>query len=118
MYLKNPSLAKKGLKHYFWGIKNFFKNILRSILSVGTYFKNIIKTIALRTRYKRRNASGTAYPTKKRASKKRRKSSRTFSSKPTTRTRQVDFDLKSGKKRYDESVDLKSRNVTFYDLKK
>lgn len=118
MYLKNPSLAKKGLKHYFWGIKNFFKNIVRSILSVGTYFKNIINTIALRTRYKRRNASGTAYPTKKRASKKRRKSSRTFSSKPTTRTRQVDFDLKSGKKRYDESVDLKSRNVTFYDLKK
>ena len=30
MYLKNPSLAKKGLKHYFWGIKNFFKNIVNT----------------------------------------------------------------------------------------
>lgn len=118
MYLKNPSLAKKGLKHYFWGIRNFFKNIARRFLSIGTYFKNIIKTIAIRTRYKRRTASGTAYPAKRRTSKKRRKSSRTFSSKSTTRTRQVDFDLKSGKNRYEESVDLKSRNVTFYDLKK
>lgn len=118
MYLKNPSLAKKGLKHYFWGVRNFFKNIARRFLSIGTYFKNIIKTIAIRTRYKRRATSGTAYPAKRRTSKKRRKSSRTFSSKPTTRTRQVDFDLKPGKKRYEESVDLKSRNVTFYDLKK
>lgn len=118
LYLKNPSLAKKGLKHYFWGVRNFFKNMIRRILSIGTYFKNIIKTIAIRTRYKRRDASGTAYPTKRRTSKKRRKSSRMFSSNTNTRTRQVNFDLKAGKTRYVDSVDLKSKDIIFHDLKK
>lgn len=116
MYLKNPSLAKKGFKHYFWGIRNFFKNIARTILSVGTYFKNITKSIAMRTRYKKRNNSGTAYPTKNVKSKKRRNSSRQYTT--TTRRAPVTFDLKSKRTRYTESVDLKSKNVTFYDLKK
>lgn len=119
MYLKNPTLAKKGLKHRFWGIRNFFKNIMQSILSVGTYFKNIIKSIAIRTRHKKRNNSGTAYPMQKRTSrtnKRRRKSSRTYST--DARTRQVNFDLKTSKNRYTDSVDLKSKDIIFHDLKK
>ena len=119
MYLKNPTLAKKGLKHYFWGIRNFFKNIIQSILSVGTYFKNIIRGIAIRTRHKKRNTSGSAYPIKKRkryTSKKRRRSSRAYTT--ATQTRQVNFDLKSSKKRYTDSVDLKSKDIIFHDLKK
>jgi len=119
MYLKNPTLAKKGLKHYFWGIRNFFKNIIHSILSVGTYFKNVIRGIAIRTRHKKRNTSGSAYVVKKHrrhASKKRRRSSRAYST--STQTRQVNFDLKAGKKRYTDSVDLKSKDIIFHDLKK
>ena len=117
MYLKNPSLARKGIKHYFWGIRNFFKNIWRSMLSVKTYFKEIIKAIALRTRYMRRNDSATAYPKKRRTSKKRRKSSRTFASTTTAMPEKTRHESKS-KTRYTDSVDLKQKKVTFYDLKK
>ncbi len=109
-YLKNPTLSKKRLKHRFWWIRTFFKNILNTIFSVGNYFKNILKNIAMRTRYKKRNVAGTAYPTK------RRKKGRRYSS--SSYQKRVNFDLKSNQPRYTNSVDLKSKEVIFHDLKK
>ncbi len=109
-FLKNPTLSKKRLKHRFWWLRALFKNILDTIFSVGNYFRTILKNIAMRTRYRKRNVMGTAYPTKRRKNGRRH---------PTSGyQKRANFDLKSNRPRYNDSADLKSKEIIFYDLKK
>ncbi len=105
MYRKNftPSRKKRRMRHRFFGIKRLFVGFIQGLQAIGGYFGNMIKSIAMRTRYKKRGYSGSSYDSKH------------------TRNTNVDFDLKSGRQasnEYYNHADLKRKNVVFHDLKK
>lgn len=105
MYRKNftPSRKKRRMRHHFFGIKRLFVGFIQGLQAIGGYFGNMIKSIAMRTRYKKRGYSGSSYDGKH------------------TRNTNVDFDLKSGRQasnEYYNHADLKRKNVVFHDLKK
>lgn len=99
----NPARNKRRMRHRFLGIKRLFISFVQGLQAIGGYFSNMIKSIAMRTRYKKRGYSGPSYNSKR------------------TKNANVDFDLKSGRQasnEYYNSVDLKRKNVVFHDLKK
>ena len=94
---------KRRGRRRFSGLRRLFIGFFQGIQAIGNYFGNLIKSVAMRTRYKKRSYS------------------RSVSNNRRTGNIQVDFDLKAGRqtsKDYYNSADLKRKNIVFHDLKK
>ncbi len=94
---------KRRKGHLFYGVRNLFIGFFQGLQALGNYFSNLIKSVAMRTRYKKRTHDRSTYYSRRSGN--------------TT----VDFDLKAGRQasnEYYSHTDLKRKNVTFHDLKK
>jgi len=107
LYHQGFSFTRKRRRRsrLFYGVRSIFIGFIRGLQAIGSYFGNLIKSIGMRTRYKKRTHDRNPY----------HYTGRTNSSST------IDFDLKSGRQSsrdYYNSSDLKRKNVTFHDLKK
>lgn len=102
---KNPSLSRRRRNPVILGLKNLFIGFAQGLQAIVGLFQSKIRSIATRTRYKRRGSSGamgTGYS-----------SGRYHTN--------VDFNLKSTRKRtidYTQSPEYKRKNVVFHDVNK
>lgn len=96
---------KRRRSRIFYGLRAIFIGFFRGLQAIGGYFGNLIQSIAMRTRYKKRTHDRNTY----------------HYTGQSNRSSTIDFDLKSGRQAsrdYYNSTDLKRKNVTFHDLKK
>ncbi len=99
-YEKNPALSKRRMNHRFSGLKNLFINFVRGLQAILGNIEHSIRSIAVRSRYKKRgHASTMHYSSSNKASSKRRSTT-------------VDYQIK---KRNRATKDY-TKNVTFHDL--
>ncbi len=99
------SHKKKRKSWLFYGFRNLFIGFVRGLQAIASYFRNLIKSVAMRTRYKKRSNPRSSYKYSNRH----------------TGSSTIDFDLKAGRQAsnsYYNHTDLKRKNVIFHDLKK
>ncbi len=87
---KNPALSKRRMNHRFSGVKNLFIEFVRGLQAILGIVENAIRSIAVRSRYKKRGHASTLHYSSGRSSSRRRNT----------------------------SADYKRKNVTFHDIKK
>jgi len=101
----NPSPKRRRRNPILLGLRNLFIGFVRGLQAIVGLIQNKIRSIATRTRYKRRGPSGTmggSYPARHYHST-------------------VDFNLKNTRKGttdYTQSPDYKRKNVVFHDINK
>ncbi len=104
---KNPTLSKRRMNHRFVGIKNLFINFVRGLQAIAGLIQSKFKSIAMRTRYKKRGY--TNMPTYSSYAKSNRK-----------RSTSVDYSLKTTPHTgadYSNNPEYKRKNVVFHDIK-
>lgn len=105
---KNPTLSKRRMNHRFSGVKNAFISLAQGIQAIGCLFESKIKSIAARSRYKKR---GSAYSY----------SNSSYQKSNRKRSTSVDYTLKTTPHTgadYSNSPEYKRKNVVFHDVNK
>ena len=105
---KNPTLSKRRMNHRFAGLRNMFITFAQGIQAIGCLFESKIKSIATRSRYKKRGSFYTENHSSYQKSNRKRSTS-------------IDYTLKttphSGAD-YSNSPEYKRKNVVFHDVNK
>ena len=105
---KNPSLSRRRMNHRFSVIKNLFISFVQGLQAIVGVLQSKIKSIATRTRYKKRtHFNNVTYPSYHKS--KRRRSTA------------VDYNLKTSPHSvvdYSNNPEYKRKHVVFHDVNK
>lgn len=105
---KNPTLSKRRINHRFVGVRNLFISFVQGLQAIGCLIESKIKSVATRSRYKKRNPVYTPTYSSSRKTNRRRSTS-------------VDYNLKTSPHSgadYSNSPEYKRKNVVFHDVNK
>lgn len=106
-HAKNPALTKRRMNHRFMGVKNLFISFVQGLQAITGNIQSKIKSIATRTRYKKRGYTNTTTYSSYNKSNRRRSTT-------------VDYNLKTiphADADYPNNPEYKRKNVVFHDIK-
>lgn len=105
---QNPKLSRRRMNHRFIGIKNIFISFAQGLQALSGAITSKLKSIAVRTRYKKRGHYSNINHSSYSKSNRRRQTT-------------VDYNLKTtphASADYSNNPEYKRKNIVFYDVNK